>query len=71
MGYLEILPEDEQLFAYEFVKRMVLAWDSDFTKCTKEELKAIEEAEMEFQCGETYTEEEALEILGIDLSDLT
>ncbi len=45
---LEILPEEEQNLAYAFVKRMVLAWDSDFTKCTSEERKLIEEAEIEF-----------------------
>ena len=29
---VDMLPEQEQLLAFEFIKRMVLAWDSDFTK---------------------------------------
>lgn len=29
---LEMLPESEQEFASQFIKRPVLAWDPDFTK---------------------------------------
>ena len=42
---LDMLPESEQELAYEFVKRLVLAWDSDFTKVTDEERTKIEQAE--------------------------
>ena len=42
---LDMLPESEQELAYEFVKRLVLAWDSDFTKVTDEERAKIEHAE--------------------------
>ena len=42
---LECLPDDEQKLAYEFIKRMVLAWDPDFTKVTPEERARIEQAE--------------------------
>lgn len=42
---LEILPEGEQQLAYEFVKRLVLAWDSDFTKVTQQEREQLERAE--------------------------
>ena len=35
---LEMLPETEQDFALEFVKRLVLAWDPDYTKLTPSEL---------------------------------
>ncbi|MDE7361947.1 MAG: hypothetical protein K2N38_08435 [Oscillospiraceae bacterium] len=42
---LEMLPDDEQQFAYEFVKRLVLAWDPDFTKATPKERAEIEHAE--------------------------
>lgn len=42
---LEILPEGEQQLAYEFVKRLVLAWDSDFTKTTPQERSQLEHAE--------------------------
>ena len=42
---IDMLPESEQLFAEEFVKRLVLAWDPDFTKVTPEEAEKIKEAE--------------------------
>ena len=31
VSMLEMLPAQEQDFAYEFVKRLVLAWDPDYT----------------------------------------
>jgi len=39
-----LLPEAEQNLAYEFVKRMVLAWDPDFTKLTLGERKGLDSA---------------------------
>lgn len=41
---MEILPESEQNFALEFIKKLVLAWDPDFTKLTPSERASIEEA---------------------------
>jgi hypothetical protein len=40
-----MLPEKEQDFALELIKRLVLAWDPDFTKLTAFEKKELEEAE--------------------------
>ena len=48
VSMLEMLPAQEQDFAYEFVKRLVLAWDPDYTKLTpteQERLKAAENGE--------------------------
>ena len=42
---MELLPADEQRFAHEFVKKLVRAWDPDFTKVTPEEAKRIQAAE--------------------------
>lgn len=42
---VDMLPEQEQDLAYELVKRMVLAWDPDFTKVTPEEAARIKAAE--------------------------
>ena len=42
---IDILPVEDQVFAFEFVKKLVLAWDPDFTKVTPEEAKRIAEAE--------------------------
>ena len=42
---LEMLPEDDRNFAYEFIKKLVQAWDPDFTKVTPEEAQRIRQAE--------------------------
>ena len=42
---LSLLPEEDQSFALEFIKKMVLAWDPDFTKVTPEEAERISSAE--------------------------
>lgn len=42
---LDALPESEQELAYEFIKRLVLAWDSDYTKVTTAEAEQIAQAE--------------------------
>ena len=42
---VDMLPEADQNFAYAFVKKLVLAWDPDFTKVTPEEAQALAEAE--------------------------
>lgn len=55
---LDMLPHAEQELAYELVKRIVLAWDADFTKVTPAEAAAIEEAEAEVARGETIADDE-------------
>jgi hypothetical protein len=42
---IDMLPMEEQRFAHEFVKRLVLAWDPDFTRVTPEEAAHIKAAE--------------------------
>ena len=42
---MDALPEADKAFAYEFIKKLVLAWDPDFTKVTVEEARRIEDAE--------------------------
>ena len=42
---IDMLPDDDQRFAYEFVKKLVLAWDPDFTKVTSDEFARIRTAE--------------------------
>ena len=42
---MDMLPETDQCFAYEFIKKLVKAWDPDFTKVTSEEAQEIAEAE--------------------------
>ena len=42
---LEMLPEEDQRFACAFLKKLVRAWDPDFTQVTPEERARIEAAE--------------------------
>jgi hypothetical protein len=42
---VDMLPENDQRFAYEIIKKLVLAWDPDFTKVTPAEAEAIKAAE--------------------------
>lgn len=42
---LNLLPEEDQNFALEFIKKLVQAWDPDFTKVTPEEATRISAAE--------------------------
>lgn len=42
---MDMLPEADQSFAYEFIKKLVRAWDPDFTKVTPQEAREIAEAE--------------------------
>jgi hypothetical protein len=49
---IDMLPNSEQLFALEFVKRLVLAWDPDYTKVTPAEADTIQQAIDEYRRGE-------------------
>lgn len=42
---VDLLPENDQKFAQEIIRKLVLAWDPDFTKATSDEIAAMEEAE--------------------------
>ena len=44
-GLMDMLPEADPNFAYEFIKKSVRAWDPDFTKATPQEAREMEEAE--------------------------
>ncbi len=54
---MEILPESEQNFALEFIKKLVIAWDPDFTKVTPSERAELEKAIKEIENGETVSHE--------------
>ena len=54
---VDMLPEQEQALAFEMVKRMVLAWDPDFTKVTDAERAQIDQATAEMEAGDYVTDE--------------
>lgn len=55
---VEILPEIDQVLALEIVRKLVLAWDHDFTKATPEEHEAMEQAIKELDAGEDVTDDQ-------------
>lgn len=50
---VDMLPEQDQALAFELVKKLVLAWDPDFTKVTPAEARELEQARAEYERGET------------------
>ena len=54
---VEMLPEKDQALAFELVKKLVLAWDPDFTKVTPAEKAEIDKAETELEAGEYVTDQ--------------
>ena len=42
---MNLLPAEEQEFACEFIKRLLRAWDPDYTKLTADEETALQAAE--------------------------
>ena len=52
-GMVDMLPEQDQALAFELVKKLVLAWDPDFTKLTPTEKETLDKAQKEFENGET------------------
>ncbi|MBQ9504800.1 MAG: hypothetical protein IJU93_07315 [Lachnospiraceae bacterium] len=41
---INILPESDQSLALQMIRKLVLAWDPDFTKLTAAEQKNLDEA---------------------------
>lgn len=59
---LQMLPESDQLLAFELIKKFILAWDPDYTKLTPSERKSFEEAKED---GYRITHEQFKKELGI------
>jgi hypothetical protein len=55
---VDMLPETEQNFINEMIKRVVIAWDPDFTKLTAEEIELLRQSDEELQRGETFSEDD-------------
>lgn len=55
VSLMEVLPESDQNFALEFIKKLVIAWDPDYTKVTPTERKLLEEAERDITENRTVS----------------
>lgn len=60
---VDMLPESEQDFISEMIKRVVLAWDPDFTKVTDSERQRMDQAEQELKNGEYVSHEDVWSFL--------
>ena len=60
---IAFLPESEQALIEELVKRVILAWDPDFTKVTAAEQASIDEGLRQIENGETVPMEEVMRAL--------
>jgi len=66
---LDMLPQEEQEFACEFIKKLVRAWDPDFTKLTPSEAIELQIAYEQVNRGETYADDE-IDWDNLDIMDL-
>ncbi len=55
---LDMLPQKEQEFACEVMRKLILAWDPDFTKLTPKEAKELRIAKEQIVNGETFKHDE-------------
>ena len=53
---VDMLPETDQALAFELIKKLVLAWDPDFTKVTPSDAFAIHQSATEIAAGDYVTD---------------
>ena len=49
---VDMLPETDQALALELVKKLVLAWDPDYTRLTPAEKATLDKAAAEMEAGD-------------------
>ena len=50
---IDMPPETEQSLVFELIKRVVIAWDADFSKVTPDERREIDEGDDDIKNGRT------------------
>ena len=58
VSLIKALPSDKQDIIADFVKKIYLEWDPDFTKVTVDEKAILDEADFEYDNGEVYSEDD-------------
>lgn len=53
---VDMLPAQDQALAFELIKKLVIAWDPDFTKVTPTERAEIDRAATEIEAGDFITD---------------
>ena len=49
---VDMLPEEDQVLAFDIIKKLVLAWDPDYTRATPTEDAAMDQALKEMESGD-------------------
>ena len=55
---LDILPDEDVSIVNAIIKKLVIAWDPDFTKVTAKERELLEESDSEMRNGDYISEED-------------
>lgn len=58
LDLIDSLPEDDQKLIHDFIKKVIIAWDPDYTKLTIQEMKDLKQAQEEIEQGEYVTIDE-------------
>ena len=55
---LDVLPDEDILLVNALIKKLVIAWDPDFTKVTAKEKELLKKTDAEMMRGEYVSEED-------------
>lgn len=55
---LDMLPEEDILLVNSLVKKLLVAWDPDFTKLTIKEREQLEKSDEEIKTGDYVSEKD-------------
>lgn len=55
---LDILPDEDISIVNALIKKLVVAWDPDFTKLTAKERELLEKSDFEMKNGDYVSEED-------------
>ena len=55
---LDILPDEDATMVNSLIKKLIIAWDPDFTKLTAKERELLEKSDAEMNNGEFVSEED-------------
>ncbi len=55
---VDMLPAADQALALELVRKLVLAWDPDYTRATPSEDAAMQQAVRELEAGDYLTDKD-------------
>ena len=55
---LDILPDEDVSMVKTLIKKLIIAWDPNFTKVTAKERELLEKTDIEMENGEYISEED-------------